>query len=155
MHSNTNDTWFDSNWISTKVGSNNYAIIVNKGTLEAQDIIGVPKSSFGTWIENHQNLFVDNFRFGGEKSWNNSTVHNISDNGKLIIENSWLNAERAIDDSIIYVENFPSVIALRSNIGVQSNFSPMLKITEGISKGNQKIFVETNNIPPTTFNKAL
>jgi hypothetical protein len=55
-------------WISTSKEMKDKAVIVNRGVMHLEDVLGVPRvnGSDQRWIDNHAVLRVTRFRFGGE-----------------------------------------------------------------------------------------
>jgi hypothetical protein len=151
MVTNANNSLFDYNWLSLYEESKPRTM-VNRGTLQVIDNIGVPGAAVPTiWIDNQHTVIVDNMRFGGEGPLKKDLIENNSPNGKIYMRYSWLCCD---DGSILLCNQVPEIAALFANFGppaIGKGLQTMVTM-EQQAKGKPTSFLfESCNIPPTNF----
>jgi len=150
----------DNTWITTDQKMKNSAAIVNRGTLRLENILGVPlveNKNDQRWIDNYFRVICDNVRFGGEGAGFCMVVNKRSytkEKKYVLIENGWTyvggNPKR---QAMVYCEEIPDVIALRSNVGFEPGKQKMVflaRYARGTLKGR---FFESGNTAPAATNR--
>jgi Pectate lyase superfamily protein/Concanavalin A-like lectin/glucanases superfamily len=150
LDTNANNTLFAYNWLSLYDKDVVQGSLLNKGTMQIVDNIGVPSiKAPATWIENHHTVLVDNMRFGGEGKFKKNLIANNSANGKIYMKYSWLYCDFG---SIIVCNQIPKVIALMDNFGVPVlKFHTMIEIKKTAKGKLAGHFFESGNIPPVNI----
>jgi hypothetical protein len=150
MVTNADNALFNYNWLSLYGDNVKQGTLLNKGTMAIVDNIGVPSvKSPATWIENHNNVLVDNMRFGGEGKYKKNLIANNSATGKIYMRYSWLYCDCG---SIVVCNQIPEIIALVNNLGVPVvKFHTMIDIRKSAKGKLEGHFFDNANIPPVNI----
>ena len=153
--SNAHYAVFDNNWVMPSNEAKNPAVLVNKGTLRVENLLGVPQAKKGTdprWVDNYYRITLDNCRFGGEGGGDLCgsicLVVNRGNKGYALVENSWAYADgNEKRPAMIYCEALPEVIALRSDVGGMGD-QKMVMVEEQVKENLKGRFFESGNTVP-------
>lgn len=151
MVTNAKNALFDYNWLSLYEKSRT-GTLVNRGTLQVIDNIGVPGDAAPTvWIDNQHTVIVDNMRFGGEGQLKKDLIENNSPAGKIYMRYSWLYCD---DGSVLRCNQVPEVAVLFANFGapaVGKGLQTMVTMEHQAKGKSTDFLLESCNIPPTNF----
>ena len=158
--SNARYAVFENNWVTTSNKAKNTAVLVNKGTLRVENLLGVPQAKLGSdprWIDNYYRVVCDNCRFGGEGGGDLCgaicLVVNRGDQGYALLENSWTYANgNEKRPAMVYCEALPEVIALRNNVGSMAD-QKMVFVEEQVQAPLKGRFFESGNTAPALTNR--
>ena len=148
---NANNALFDCNWLSL-YDESRPGTMVNRGTLQVIDNIGVPGAAAPTvWINNQHTVIVDNMRFGGEGQLKKDLIENNSPEGKIYMRYSWLCCD---DGSVLLCNQVPETAVLFANFGppaVGKGLQTMVTMEQQAKGKSTNFLLESCNIPPTNF----